>query len=44
MSNTRLSVSGGNDKTSYYAGFTYRDDEGIVKHTGYQKNFFSSQS
>jgi TonB-linked SusC/RagA family outer membrane protein len=40
MSNTRLSVSGGNDKTSYYAGFTYRDDEGIVKHTGYQKTSF----
>jgi len=40
MSNTRLSVSGGNDKTSYYAGFTYRDDEGIVKKTGYQKTSF----
>jgi len=40
MSNTRLSVSGGNDKTSYYAGFTYRDDEGIVKHTGYRKTSF----
>ncbi len=40
MSNTRLSVSGGNDKTSYYAGFTYRDDEGIVKHTGYRKTSY----
>lgn len=40
MSNTRLSVSGGNDKTSYYAGFTHRDDEGIVKHSGYQKTSF----
>ena len=40
MSNTRLSISGGNDKTSYYAGFTYRDDEGIVKKTGYQKTSF----
>ena len=40
MSNTRVSVSGGNDRTSYYAGFTYRDDEGIVKHTGYQKTSF----
>ncbi|MGK2861395.1 MAG: SusC/RagA family TonB-linked outer membrane protein [Chitinophagaceae bacterium] len=40
MSNTRLSVSGGNDKTSYYAGFTRRDDEGIVKKTGYEKTSF----
>jgi TonB-linked SusC/RagA family outer membrane protein len=40
MSNTRLSVSGGNDRTSYYAGFTYRDDEGIVKTTGYRKTSF----
>jgi TonB-dependent starch-binding outer membrane protein SusC len=40
MSNTRLSVSGGNDKTSYYAGVTYRDDEGIVKLTGYRKTSF----
>jgi TonB-linked SusC/RagA family outer membrane protein len=37
MSNTRLSISGGSDKTSYYAGITYRDDEAIVKTTGYQK-------
>jgi TonB-linked SusC/RagA family outer membrane protein len=40
MSNTRLAVSGGNDKTSYYAGLTYKDDEGIVKHTGYRKTSF----
>ncbi len=40
MSNTRLSVSGGNDRTSYYAGFTRRDDEGIVKKTGYEKTSF----
>ena len=37
MSNTRLSVSGGNERTSYFAGFTYRDDEGIVENTGYRK-------
>lgn len=40
MNNTRLSVSGGNDKTTYYAGFTRKDDEGIVKRTGYQKSSF----
>ncbi len=40
MNNTRLSVSGGNDKTTYYVGFTRKDDEGIVKRTGYQKSSF----
>jgi len=40
LSNTRLSISGGNENTSYYAGVTYRDDEGIVKHTGYRKTSF----
>ncbi|HET9055949.1 MAG TPA: SusC/RagA family TonB-linked outer membrane protein, partial [Chitinophagaceae bacterium] len=38
--NTRLSLSGGNEKTTYYAGVTYKDDEGIVKGTGYQKTSF----
>ena len=38
MSNSRISVSGGNERTSYYAGFTYKDDEGIVKRTGYRKS------
>jgi TonB-linked SusC/RagA family outer membrane protein len=40
MNNTRVSVSGGNDKTTYYAGFTRKNDEGIVKRTGYQKSSF----
>ncbi len=40
MNNTRLSVSGGNEKTSYYAGYTRKDDEGIVKGTGYKKSSF----
>ena len=40
MNNTRLSVSGGSDKTTYFAGFTYKDDEGIVEKTGYQKTAF----
>src|SRR5436190_16119434 len=40
MSNTRLSISGRNDKSTYFAGVTYRDDEGIVKQTGYRKTSF----
>ena len=40
MSNTRVGLSGGNDRTTYYAGFTYKDDEGIVERTGYQKSSF----
>lgn len=40
MNNTRLSVSGGSEKTTYYVGFTRKDDEGIVKGTGYQKSSF----
>jgi TonB-linked SusC/RagA family outer membrane protein len=37
MNSTRLSISGGNERTTYFTGFTYKDDEGIVKHTGYRK-------
>jgi TonB-linked SusC/RagA family outer membrane protein len=40
MNNTRLAVSGGNDRTTYYAGVTYKNDQGIVKHTGYQKTSY----
>jgi len=40
MLNTRVSVSGGNDRTSYYVGFTRKDDEGIVERTGYRKSSF----
>ncbi|AEV99114.1 SusC/RagA family TonB-linked outer membrane protein [Niastella koreensis] len=40
MNNTRVAVSGGSDKTSYYAGMTYQDNQGIVKHTGYRKTSF----
>jgi len=40
LSNSRIALSGGNERTAYYAGFTYRDDEGIVKHTGYRKTSF----
>ena len=40
MNNTRLSLSGGNELTTYYAGFTRKDDESIVKGTGYKKNSY----
>ena len=38
MSTSRLGLSGGNDKTKFYAGVTYKDDDGIVKNTGYEKS------
>jgi TonB-linked SusC/RagA family outer membrane protein len=40
LSNSRISVSGGNENTKYYTGFTYKSDEGIVKRTGYRKSSF----
>ena len=35
--NTRFSISGGNDKTKFYFGGSYKNDEGIVNNTGYEK-------
>lgn len=35
--NTRLSVSGGNDRTQFFIGGTYKDEEGIVKNSGFEK-------
>ncbi len=40
MNNTRVSINGGNESTTYFAGFTRKNDEGIVKRTGYQKSSF----
>ena len=40
LSTTRLTARGGNESTSYFAGITVKDDEGIVKNTGYEKNSF----
>ncbi|HWJ30558.1 MAG TPA: TonB-dependent receptor plug domain-containing protein, partial [Flavisolibacter sp.] len=37
LSTTRVSLSGGSEKTDYYVGFTHKDDDGIVKTTGYKK-------
>ncbi len=36
-SNSRLSFSGGNDKTKFYVGGTYKSEDGIVENTGYDK-------
>ncbi len=35
--NTRLTVSGGNDRTQFFIGGTYKNEEGIVINTGYEK-------
>jgi TonB-linked SusC/RagA family outer membrane protein len=35
--NTHLSLSGGNDKTTFYAGFGNKDEGGIVANTGYNR-------
>lgn len=40
MVDTRASVSGGSQNTTYYLGFSRDDDKGIVKHTGYDKKSF----
>lgn len=38
ISNTDLSMSGGSDKTTFYAGLTRNQEDGIVKRTGYDKS------
>jgi TonB-linked SusC/RagA family outer membrane protein len=35
---SQLSLSGGDDKTTYYLSGVHKDEEGIVKNTGYQKS------
>ncbi len=35
--NTNLSVTGGNENTKFYIGGSFKDEEGIVQNTGYQK-------
>ena len=40
MADSRISVSGGNENTTYYFGATRNDDEGIVRGTGYLKNSY----
>ena len=37
ISNTYASISGGSDNTTFYGSFSNREEEGIVKNTGYTK-------
>lgn len=37
LSTTRMNMSGGNDQTKYFFGVTYKNEEGIVKNTGYER-------
>ena len=37
ISDSRLRVSGGNDKTSFFVSGSYRDEAGIIKNTGYER-------
>lgn len=36
-STTRVSVSGGDDRTTFFIGSTYKDETGIVDNTGYRR-------
>jgi len=38
ITNSRISVSGGNDKTSLFLSGTVKKEDGIVKNTGYKNN------
>ncbi|MBZ9777590.1 SusC/RagA family TonB-linked outer membrane protein [Psychroflexus sp. CAK8W] len=37
ISNTYASISGGSDNTTFYGSFSNREEDGIVKNTGYAK-------
>ena len=37
LSTTNFSARGGDSKTQFYVGGTYKNDEGIVENTGYEK-------
>ncbi|TVZ52960.1 SusC/RagA family TonB-linked outer membrane protein [Dokdonia sp. Hel_I_53] len=37
ISETAISASGGNEKTKFYVGGSYRDEEGIIKNTGFDR-------
>lgn len=37
ITKTNVSLSGGSDKTSYFAGFSRSQEDGVVKNTGYDK-------
>ncbi|MHA7055853.1 SusC/RagA family TonB-linked outer membrane protein [Aquimarina sp. M1] len=37
ITDTRLNATGGNEKTKFYVGGSYRDEEGIIKNTGFDR-------
>ncbi|MCH2085090.1 MAG: carboxypeptidase-like regulatory domain-containing protein, partial [Saprospiraceae bacterium] len=37
ISDTRLKISGGNDKTSFFVSGAYRTEDGIIKNTGFER-------
>jgi len=37
ITETALSATGGNEKTKFYIGGSYRDEEGIIKNTGFNR-------
>ena len=37
ISETKFSADGGNGKTQFYVGLSHRDEEGIIKNTGYER-------
>jgi TonB-linked SusC/RagA family outer membrane protein len=37
ITNSRLSIGGGSEKTKYFVGMTRKNEDGIVKNTGYDK-------
>jgi len=37
LSTSRISIRGGTDKTSFFVGGTYKNEDGIVNNTGYDK-------
>jgi len=37
ITDSRLSISGGSDKTTFYFNTSYRDEEGIIENTGFDR-------
>ena len=37
ISDSKISISGGNEKTQFYVATSYRDEEGIIKKTGFDR-------
>ncbi|UCD60630.1 MAG: SusC/RagA family TonB-linked outer membrane protein [Flavobacteriaceae bacterium] len=37
ITETRLNATGGNEKTKFYVGGAYRDEDGIIKNTGFDR-------